>query len=163
MELAGLNMNRLKYIYLSIPLLVLLSCGPLLTGLLGTGWALASVITPVILLTWGIVWMRLYSTGKARPEFAILSILPFAVYYLEKAEISNILVEPAWQNLYAIMWIAFAVIYIISLRPGHKEDKQLPAAKDQIFLMLCILTVIFSAYSFLNFAAELFPQNTLTI
>ena len=163
MELAGLNMNRLKYIYLSVPLLVLLSCGPLLTGLLGTGWALASVITPVILLTWGIVWMRLYSTGKARPEFAILSILPFAVYYLEKAEISNILVEPAWQNLYAIMWIAFAVIYIISLRPGHKEDKQLPAAKDQIFLMLCILTVIFSAYSFLNFAAELFPQNTLTI
>ena len=156
-------MNRLKYIYLSIPLLVLLSCGPLLTGLLGTGWALASVITPLILLTWGIVWMRLYSTGKARPEFAILSILPFAVYYLEKAEISNILVEPAWQNLYAIMWIAFAVIYIISLRPGHKEDKQLPAAKDQIFLMLCILTVIFSAYSFLNFAAELFPQNTLTI
>lgn len=156
-------MNRLKYIYLSVPLLVLLSCGPLLTGLLGTGWALASVITPLILLTWGIVWMRLYSTGKARPEFAILSILPFAVYYLEKAEISNILVEPAWQNLYAIMWIAFAVIYIISLRPGHKEDKQLPAAKDQIFLMLCILTVIFSAYSFLNFAAELFPQNTLTI
>ena len=151
-------MSRLKYIYLSVPLLVLLSCGPLLSGLLGTGWTLAAVITPLILLTWGIVWMRLYGTGKARPEFAILSILPFAVYYLEKAGISSILAEPAWQNLYAIMWVAFAAIYIISLRPGHKEDKALPAAKDQVFIMMSIVTVIFSGYTFLTFAAERFTK-----
>lgn len=156
MELVGLNMNRLKYIYLSVPLFVLLSCGSLLTGILGTGWILAAAITPLILITWGVVWMRLYSTGGVRPEFAILTVLPHSVYYLVKASGSRILHEAAWQNAYALVWIAFAVVYIMSLRPRHKEDTPRPIAKDQIFLMMCILTIIYSGYTFLSFAAELF-------
>ena len=45
---------------------------------------------------------------------------------------------------------------MMSLRPRHKEDTPRPIAKDQIFLMMCILTIIYSGYTFLSFAAELF-------
>lgn len=148
-------MNRLKYIYWITPLFILLSCGRMLTGVLGTGWLMALVLLPFILLTWGIVWMRLYGMNKLRPEFAILSILPQSVYFVAKGTGTTILHQAEWQNLYAMSWIAFAVIIILSLRPGDKSDTKTTLSKDHIFIMMSILTVVYAFTTMGAYAAEI--------
>ena len=75
-------MKRLNFIYSAVPLFVLLSCGPLLTGLLGTTAVMLAVVFLFIVFAWGVVWMRLYTGGRLRPEFGILSVLPHSIYYL---------------------------------------------------------------------------------
>ncbi|MBR3694956.1 MAG: hypothetical protein IKL98_01815 [Akkermansia sp.] len=148
-------MNRLKYIYWLTPLMILLSCGRMLTGMLGTGGLMAAVIVPVILLTWGIVWLRLFSTAVLRPEFAILTILPQSTYFAVKATGTELLHQPIWQNIYLISWVAFAVVIILSLKPKHKQDKNLPLSKDIIFGMMCILTVVYAFTTMGAYAAEI--------
>lgn len=148
-------MNRLKYLYWLTPLMILLSCGRMLTGVLGTGWQMAVVVAPLILLTWGIVWLRLYSTGTLRPEFAILSILPQSIYFAAKGTGTELLYQPVWQNLYVISWVAFAFVIIISLKPNHKQDKKQPLSKDLIFGMMSILTVVYAFTTMGAYAAEI--------
>lgn len=148
-------MNRLKYIYWITPLLVLLSCGRMLTGLLGTGWLMALVLAPFILLTWGIVWIRLFGMNNMRPEFAILAILPQSIYFIEKTAGSQLLHQPSWQNLYLISWLAFTAIIILSMRPGHKTDTPLPVSRDHIFIMMTLLTLVYSFTTMGAYAAEI--------
>ena len=148
-------MNRLKYLYWLTPLMILLSCGRTLTDLLGAGWLMAAIIIPFILLTWGIVWLRLYSTAVLRPEFAVLSILPQSIYFVAKGTGTELLHEPVWQNFYVICWIAFAMVIILSLKPKHKQDKNQTLSKDLIFGMMSILTVVYAFTTMGAYAADI--------
>ncbi|MBE6419731.1 MAG: hypothetical protein E7031_06315 [Akkermansiaceae bacterium] len=150
-------MNRLKYLYWLTPLMVLLSCGRMLTDMLGTGWLLWLVIAPAILLTWGIVWVRLYNNGKPilRPEFAILSILPQSIYFLAKTAQTDILQHYAWQNIYVVCWVAFVAVVILSLKPKHTQDRNVPPTQDLIFCMMCILTVVYAFTTMGAYAAQI--------
>lgn len=148
-------MNRLKYLYWITPLMILLSCGRMLTDILGTGWVLAVVMIPLILLTWGIVWLRLYGARILRPEFAILSILPQSIYFAAKSTGTELLYQPILQNLYVLAWVGFAIVMILSLKPKHKEDKNIPLSKDLIFGMMSILTVVYAFTTMGAYAAEI--------
>ncbi len=116
---------------------------------------MAAIIIPFILLTWGIVWLRLYSTAVLRPEFAVLSILPQSIYFVAKGTGTELLHEPVWQNLYVICWIAFAMVIILSLKPKHKQDKNQPLSKDLIFGMMSILTVVYAFTTMGAYAADI--------
>ena len=90
-------MKRLHFIYYAAPLTVALNTLP---GMLGGIWRV--VVTVVLaLVLWGVVWVRLFTNKKLRPEFSILSILPPCCYYLMSVlspEFRNIFTSPGWQN-----------------------------------------------------------------
>ena len=148
-------MNRLKYIYWLAVLMILLSCGRMLTDFLGTGWLLWLIVAPIILMTWGVVWIRLFGLNNMRPEFAILTIMPQSIYFMAKSADTELMHQPVWQNVYVVLWVLFCIIIIMSLRPEHKSDKKMPLAKDQIFIMMSILTVIYAVTTMASYAAEI--------
>ena len=113
------------------------------------------LIAPIILLTWGVVWMRLFGLNNMRPEFAILTVIPQSIYFMVKSSGSEIMLQPVWQNLYFILWVLFCIIIIMSLRPGHKSDEKMPVVKDQTFIMMSILTVIYAFTTWLSYASEI--------
>ncbi len=149
-------MKRLNYIYSAIPLFVLLSCGPLLTGLLGTSALMLAVVFLFIIVAWGVVWMRLYTGCRLRPEFAILSVLPHSIYYLTLFFGSTLFRAPVWQNVYGFTWLAFIVVMLISLRPGRADEKHERMAKDRTFILMSILTVFYAWSTMATFASQLF-------
>ena len=65
-------MTRLKFIYIVAPLTVALNALP---GFLEGGWRVAAAVLLAVAV-WAVVWIRVYSTGKLRPEFAILAVIP---------------------------------------------------------------------------------------
>ncbi len=149
-------MKRLNYIYAAIPLFVLLSCGPLLTGLLGTSALMLAVVFLFIIVAWGVVWMRLYTGCRLRPEFAILSVLPHSIYCLTLFFGSTLFRAPVWQNVYGFTWLAFIVVMLISLRPGRADEKHERMAKDRTFILMSILTVFYAWSTMATFASQLF-------
>lgn len=152
-------MKRLNYIYWGVPLFVLLSCGSLLTGLLGTGAAMLAVVFALIIVVWGVVWVRLYTGGRLRPEFAILTVLPHSAYYLATYFNSKLFTDPTWQNMFGLSWLAFVVIMLISLRPGKTDEKHLRMAKDSTFIIMAILTVAYAWSTMAAFANQLFYKQ----
>lgn len=149
-------MKRLNYIYTAVPLFVLLSCGSLITGLLGTSALMLAVVSLFIIAAWGVVWVRLYTGCRLRPEFAILSILPHSIYYLSRFLDSKLFTDPTWQNIYGLSWLAFIVVMLISLRPGRADEKHERMAKDRTFIMMAILTLFYAWSTMASFALELF-------
>lgn len=149
-------MKRLNYIYWGVPLFVLLSCGSLITGVLGTSGLMLAVVIPLIVVTWGVVWMRLYTGGRLRPEFAILSVLPHSVYYLTCYFGSTVFTDPTWQNMFGLMWLAFIFIMLISLRPGRMDDRHERVARDRTFILMTILTLVYAWSTFADFANQIF-------
>ncbi|MDO5470102.1 MAG: hypothetical protein Q4F38_02275 [Akkermansia sp.] len=149
-------MKRLNYIYAAVPLFVLLSCGSLITGLLGTGGLMLAIVSLFLIVTWGVVWMRLFTGGRLRPEFAILSILPHSIYYLSVFFGSELFRSVSWQNVYGFTWLAFLGVILISLRPGRTDENHERMAKDRTFLFMAILTVFYAWSTFASFAVQLF-------
>lgn len=149
-------MKRLSFIYWGVPLFVLLSCGSLLTGLLGTGAAMLAVVFTLIIVVWGVVWMRLYTGGRLRPEFAILTVLPHSAYYLATYFDSRVFTDPAWQNMFGLSWLAFVAVILISLRPGKPDGKRVSMSKDRTFILMAILTVAYAWSTMAGFANQLF-------
>lgn len=156
-------MNRLKYIYWITPLLVLLSCGRMLTDILGGGFLLWLIVAPALLITWGVVWMRLYGMPRMRPEFAILSILPQSIYFICRSSGSEALHQPIWQNFYTLLWIGFAIVMILSMKPGHPTDPQLPASKDRIFVFMAILAALYAFTTMGAYAAQICNISTTSL
>ncbi len=112
----------------------------------------------VVLITWGVVWMRLYGMRRLRPEFAVLSILPQAIYYVVKYIGEKSLepfFTPAVQNLYFLTWVAAMGVIIFTLRPGYHDDR-LPVRHDPMFIMMSILTIAYGITTWANYAGELF-------
>ncbi len=149
-------MKRLNYIYWCVPLFVLLSCGSLLTGVLGTGLLMLAVVFALILVIWGVVWIRLYMGGRLRPEFAILTVLPHSAYYLATYFRSSLFTDINWQNAYGLSWLAFVAVMFISLRPDKSDEKRERMSKDRTFILMSILTVVYAWSTMAAFANQLF-------
>lgn len=115
-----------------------------------------AVVIPLIIVTWGVVWMRLYTSGRLRPEFAILSVLPHSVYYLTCYFGSKVFTDPTWQNMFGLMWLAFVFVMFISLRPGRMDDHHERVARDKTFILMAILTLAYAWSTFAGFANQIF-------
>ena len=149
-------MKRLNFIYSAVPLFVLLGCGPLLTGLLGTSAIMLAVVFIFIIVAWGVVWMRLYTGGRLRPEFGILSVLPHSIYYLSIYSQTKVFTDPTWQNLYGFSWLAFVGVMLISLRPGKPDENHTRMSKDRTFILMAIMTIAYAFSTMASFASQLF-------
>lgn len=150
-------MQRVAYIYRIVPLMVALSCGKLLEGLLGGTGALI-VGMAIVLAAWGVVWFRLYGMRRLRPEFAVLTILPHAVYFILKACSADVLAAfstPAWQNMYFVAWLVAMGTLVFSLRPGYHDDRR-RVKQDSMFIMMTILTIVYGVTTWANYAGDLF-------
>ncbi len=147
-------MNRRLYIYIAVPLFVILSCAGVLESLFGS--AVLVVSTMLIVVAWGAVWMRMYRR-QIHPELAVLAILPFAAYYIVHQTGSPVFSQyPVWANFYAFSWFAFAGVCIGSVLPDAGIDGKVPSLrKDPVFLLMVPLILIFSLSCFFNFYSEL--------
>ncbi|MBR5194547.1 MAG: hypothetical protein IKW48_00235 [Akkermansia sp.] len=134
-------MKRLHFIYYAAPLTVALNTLP---GMLGGIWRV--VVTVVLaLVLWGVVWVRLFTNKKLRPEFAILSILPPCCYYLMSVlspEFRNIFTSPGWQNFNFFLWLVSIFISIRALLPTPKEH-QGRLATDSVLIFMSIITTVY--------------------
>lgn len=147
-------MNRRRYIYWATPLFVLLGCGAVLTAQLGSTAALV-IGSIVAVVAWGVVWLRLYSMKRLRPEFAVLSVLPYVIYYVNPPLSGDV---SMWQNLYALSWIASAAVLIASVRPTPEDTQgSVPRlTQDPLFLLMTPLICLHSAGSFFRYYTSLF-------
>lgn len=147
-------MNRRTYIYWAVPLFIILSCGEMLEFYLGGTGALV-VAGVVAVVAWGVVWLRLYKAERLRPEFAVLSILPQTIYYIERYAASQLFSQsPVWQNLYALTWVGFVVVIISTVRRGV-GDEEPTSARDPLFLLMAPLTFLYAGATFLQFYSKL--------
>ena len=147
-------MNRRLYIYLAVPIFVLLGCGSFLESVFGD--AVLVVSSALIVVAWGLVWLRLYRRN-AHPGLAVLTILPFAAYYIVHATGSPVFsTYPSCANLYALSWFGFAAVATWSVLPdtGNKGE---PCSwrRDPVFLLLLPLIILFSLSSFVNYYSAL--------
>lgn len=154
--------KRLNYLYLIAPLFVLLSCCTTMEDLWGAQVSLAAGAI-LIFAVWGTVWLRLYGMGNSRPEFSILSIIPFAFYLTIKLltayspEAAEPFASPFWQNIYFLTWLAAMGTVIYTFRPGvHDAPKK--SFQDPALILLSILTIIYGTTMWSRCTADLFPQ-----
>lgn len=144
-------MERRTYIYLATPLFILLSCGTAMESMLGATGALAAA-SVLSIVAWGVVWMRLYKMQRLRPEFAVLSILPLIIYYIDRYSETHLFADsPSWQNLYALTWVGFIWVAIASMRQGVCDTPARPLGKDPVFLLMMPLTLLYAASTFINY------------
>ena len=147
-------MDRRTYIYWATPLFVLLSCGPMLESLLGPLGALI-VAGVLIVIAWGVVWLRLYKSQRLRPECAVLTILPHSLYFIDCQASTHLFAHsPAWQNLYALTWLGFAGVGIASMRPGMGEVGR-PWRQDPVFLLMSALILLYTGSTFIQYYTAL--------
>lgn len=148
-------MNRRTYIYCATPLLVLLSCGQMLENLLGATWALV-LAGVVMLVVWGLVWMRLYKMEGLRPEFAVLSILPHSIYFFAQQFGTEFIAQSAaLRNLYFLSWLGFAGVAIASVRPSAGDTPTPRKKNDAVFLLMAPLICLYSLYTFVQYYTSL--------
>lgn len=148
------HMKRRPYIYIAVPLFVILSCAGVLESLFGTSVLVVS--SALIVVAWGTVWLRMYR-HRGHPELAVLTILPFAAYYIVHQTGSPVFsLYPVCANFYALAWLAFAGVSIQSVLPDADTDGNVPTLrKDPVFLLMVPLILLFSCSCFLNFYSAL--------
>ena len=115
-----------------------------------------AVVFLLIIIVWGVVWMRLYTGGRLRPEFGILSVLPHSIYYLSVYTQTKVFTDPTWQNIYGLSWLAFVGVMLIALRPGRPDENHSRMSKDRTFIMMAILTIAYAWSTMASFASQLF-------
>ncbi len=151
--------KRLTYIYWAVPLFTLLGCGSTLVSLLPlmAGVAVGALLA---LLTWGVVWMRLYANQRLRPEFSILAVLPhlcfFGLVAAGETGAEGAFASSAWQNTYFLLFLASMAVQLFSLRPGPGEPRK-KASQDSVFVLLGILVLVYGFFTWMSFAPILFP------
>lgn len=134
-------MKRLNFIYLAAPLTVALNAIP---GMLDGLWRIASAILIAIAL-WAVVWIRLYHTGKLRPEYAILAVVPATCFHILRAcgpEYAATFSTPGWQNFNFFLWLAAIFVTIRALLPTQQEYGG-RRATDSVFIFMAIITVVY--------------------
>lgn len=134
-------MKRLYFIYLAAPLTVALNAVPGMLG--GMGRIIVAIILAIAL--WAVVWIRLYHTGKLRPEYAVLSVVPVTCFHLLQAagpEYSSTFSTPGWQNFNFFLWLAAIFVTIRALLPTPEEYKG-RRATDSVFIFMTIITVVY--------------------
>ena len=141
-------MKRIHFIYFAAPLTVALNTLPgILEG--KAGIILASVLA---MLLWGIVWMRLYTNKKLRPEFAVISVIPAACHYILSqagAEYQAVFSSTGWQNFNFFLWLAAIAVVIRALLPTPQEYKG-RLATDSVFIFMTIITTVYGLSCWAN-------------
>ena len=141
MELGWLSMKRLNFIYTAAPLTVALNALP---GMLDGVWRMLAAGVLALAL-WAVVWLRVYTTKKLRPEFAIMAVVPALSYHLLGAagpEYAASFQTPGWQNFNFFLWIASIAVTIRALLPTPQEYKG-RLATDSVFIFMTIITVVY--------------------
>lgn len=134
-------MTRLKFIYLAAPLTVALNALP---GFLDGVWRIAAA-SILALALWAVVWMRVYFTGKLRPEYTVLVILPAVAYHVIQSvgeDIISVFNTPGWQNFNFFLWLAAIVVTIRALLPAAQEFGG-RLATDSVFIFMSIITTVY--------------------
>lgn len=135
-------MKRLKFIYVAAPLTVALNAVP---GMMGASvWRLVTAVLLALAL-WAVTWIRLYHTGKLRPEYAVLTIVPavcFHVLQYAGPEYTETFNTPGWQNFNFFLWLAAIFVTIRALLPAADEYKG-RMATDSVFIFMTIITVVY--------------------
>jgi hypothetical protein len=134
-------MKRLHFIYFAAPLTVALNTLP---GMLCGLWSIVVTATLAVLL-WGVVWMRLFTNKKLRPEFAIISVLPAASYYImgqTSPAYREAFCSPGWQNFNFFLWLAAIAVVIRALLPTPQEHRG-RLAMDPVFIFMSIITTVY--------------------
>lgn len=142
--------NRFTYICSILPAVFLLNNLP---GFFHSHWSLI-VAGALALVVWVLVWLRLYSTGSLRPEFAILTIVPqMAVYSLINAgsDAINYFNTTFYQYIYTFLWIAAAFVSIRSMKAGAWEKTK--GKRDSVYVMMSILTAGYCFFCCASFYA----------
>ncbi len=141
-------MKRLHFIYFAAPLTVALNTLP---GMLEGTWriVLASVLSMVL---WGVVWMRLFTNKKLRPEFAVISVIPAACHYIlsqAAPEYQAVFNSTGWQNFNFFLWIAAIAVMIRALLPTPQEY-QGRLATDSVFIFMSLITTAYGLSCWAN-------------
>ena len=154
-------MNRRTYIYCAVPLITLLGCGVTFVQLTGAGWALVLGCVLAV-VTWALLWARLFDNKKFRPEFALLGILPALIYfiltYTGQTGDNSPFTAPVWQNIYFLLILAAVAVQIASFCPGSRDEARRPA-HDPVLIFLCVLLIINGFFTWVHYASSLFPIN----
>ncbi len=147
MELAisPAQMTRKTTIYWAAPAFTLLSCMPNLQPVLPPLlWGALFLL--LVVLSWGIVWMRLYTSQLLRAEFSLLAVLPFLCFgYLTTlgepmlAQLST----AGWQNAYFMLWIVALYISIRCLSPTKAERSTITTKLDRIGVIMKVLSSVY--------------------
>ncbi len=145
------------YMYWVLPLFTLLSCIPLLFNFLNTVVALI-LAALLLVLCWGVVWMRLYMTQLARAELSILSIFPmgFFVYLRAVPETMEQLQGAMWSNFYFFSWLATFYIAFVSFRAAPL-DKVAQGQRDVPRIMLTCMSALFCFATWAQTTVIIFP------
>ncbi len=114
-----------------------------------------------VLLCWGLVWVRLYYQSRFRPEFAILTILPYAIYAISKtadASYMEVFQSSTWQNIYFVLWIAAGYIAAGSmrLRPDEKPADQ---QRDMTGIIMYTLIAAYCVSAWITTSFQIFTLN----
>lgn len=134
-------MKRLKFIYLAAPLTVALNAIPCM---LGDVWRLVTAIALALAL-WAVMWVRLYHTGKLRPEYAVLAIVPALCFHVLQSigpEYAATFTTPGWQNFNFFLWLAAIFVTIRAMLPA-KDEYSGRLAADSVFIFMSIITVVY--------------------
>lgn len=149
-------MTRKTYFYCLIVLGTLLNIFSGWCDMLGvTTWLIINAL--LIVITWGCVWMRLFTSANLRPEFSILTILPTALYLYFRTVGEPLLVY--YTDLFHLLaWAAAAFILLASIRPT-KQEKAALEGPDYMGKMLSILSIVYAIASWASSAYYLFQPN----
>lgn len=134
-------MKRLNFIYLAAPLTVALNTLP---GMLGGVWRISAAII-IALALWGVIWCRIFTNKKLRPEFAVMAVVPATSYHLLQAagpEYMATFNTPGWQNFNFFLWLAAIAVTIRALLPTPEEYKGRLAA-DSVLIFMSIITTVY--------------------
>ncbi len=152
-------MTRKTYMYWALPLFTLASCIPQFFGMVSPITAL--IISGVILLAcWAVVWLRLFMSGLARPEFSILTVFPLAFFcYLKLSpELLASMQGNTWSTFYLLSWLVAGSIGVISFG-ATDADKPPKGERDTTRVILSSVTILFCLFTWISSAKLLFLQN----
>lgn len=174
-------MKRLTFIYCAAPLALALNNVPQLCG--AWQWQLACAAALIVGL-WAVVWLRLYTNKRLRPEFALLAVLPQSAFYglrilqqvsPEAAEAFTtspagiiggadgptsivLATSPVWSNLYFFLWCGACVAGVCALFAAPNEEQR-PAKNDPLLIAMSILTIAFCVSAWAGTTTLLFPLS----
>lgn len=147
--------NRLTYICCLLASLFLLNNVP---GFF-TGASALAVAGMLALAVWVTGWLRLYYVKSLRPEFAILLVVPqlaaYAAIFAGEEALTHFN-SAFYHNIYALLWIAAAFVGIRTMRAGEWEKPK--GRKDTVYIMMSILTALYSFFCCASFFVRIFPQ-----
>lgn len=156
------RMNRRLYLYLMLPVVMLLNAGTTISGFFGSAAALA-VGSVLAIACWTLVWLRLYTMrgcGGLRPEFAILAIVPQVAFYVLNnlgPEYSEPYLGAAYQTFNLLLWMASLWVLMASLAPApHEEQTRL--GRDAVRLVSGAFLIFSTLSGWTSCTALLFPS-----